>query len=358
MKFTNVILKEVIMAAKSDSETIVYQKPKWPLISAFDGRNQEKKAQHPFAVIVQKEIAEFIRSWRFKILLLILALTCMGSLYTALTNIADAIKPNDPDDGFLFLKLFTISDGTLPSFLVFISFLGPLLGIGLGFDAINSEHNSGTLSRILSQPIHRDYLINAKFIAAIVVIGISFFALTFLEMGIGLLTIGIAPSPEEIIRIVFFVMLSIVYVAFWLNLSILFSVRFKQAATSALSGIAVWIFFSIFYNMIINMIAKATAISQFSPEAKIISHQRFLLNLLRFSPNQLFSEATSTLLMPSVRSLGPLSMAQVQGTIPGPLPLVQSILLVWPQITALIAGSVICFALSYVFFMRKEIRSR
>lgn len=346
------------MANNSYAEaTINANKTVWNFFSRLRVK-QENKVMHPFGVIVNKEISEFVRSWRFKILLLILALTCMGSLYTALTNMASAIKATDPDGAFLFLKLYTLSDGTLPSFLIFISFLGPLLGIGLGFDAINSEQNSGTLSRILSQPIHRDYLINAKFVAALIVISISFFALTFLEMGIGLLTIGIPPTAEEFARIIFCVIISIIYVAFWLNLSILFSVRFKQAATSALSGIAVWIFFSIFYNMIINMVAKATAISRFAPETKLISHQRFLLDLMRFSPSQLYSEATSTLLMPTVRSLGPLSMAQVQGTIPGPLPLGQSLLLVWPQLTALIAATVICFALSYVNFMRKEIRSR
>ena len=82
------------------------------------------------------------------------------------------------------------------------------------------------------------------------------------------------------------------------------------------------------------------------------------LNLLRIMPNQLFSEATTTLLMPSVRSLGPLTMEQVYGTIPGPLPLGQSLLLVWPQVTGLIAATVLCFVLSYVSFMRREIRSR
>jgi ABC-2 type transport system permease protein len=51
-------------------------------------------------------------------------------------------------------------------------------------------------------------------------------------------------------------------------------------------------------------------------------------------------------------------MEQVYGTIPGPLPLGQSLLLVWPQVTGLIAATVICFALSYVSFMRREIRSR
>lgn len=115
------------------------------------------KYHSPFWTIVRKEVADHVRSWRFLILIGIIALTCMGSLYTALTNIGAAIKPNDPDGSFLFLKLFTVSDGTLPSFTVFVSFLGPLLGIALGFDAINSEQNKGTLSRILSQPIHRDY---------------------------------------------------------------------------------------------------------------------------------------------------------------------------------------------------------
>ena len=73
---------------------------------------------HPFWVIVNKEVADHVRSWRFIILIVIIALTCMGSLYTALTNIGASIKPNDPDNAFLFLKLFTVSDGTLPSFVV------------------------------------------------------------------------------------------------------------------------------------------------------------------------------------------------------------------------------------------------
>ena len=203
---------------------------------------------HPFWVIVNKEISDYVRSWRFIILIVIIALTCMGSLYTALTNIREAIKPNDPDGAFLFLKLFTVSDGTLPSFAVFISFLGPLLGISLGFDAINSEQNKGTLSRILSQPIHRDYLINAKFVAALTVIGIMLFMLGFLVMGFGLIAIGIPPTAEEFMRVIFFLVVSLFYVAFWLNLSIFFSIRFKQAATSALACVAIWLFFSVFYN--------------------------------------------------------------------------------------------------------------
>jgi ABC-2 type transport system permease protein len=335
-------------------------KKKWSfsVLNHFKLLRKEEKIQHPFWVIVSKEVSDYVRSWRFIILIALIALTCLGSMYTALANIGKAVKPNDPEGTFFFLKLFTLSDNTLPSFFIFIGFLGPLLGISLGFDAISSEQNRGTLSRVMSQPIYRDYILNAKFIAALIVISVMLFALSFLVMGFGLIAIGIPPTAEEFLRILFFTLISVVYVAFWLNLSILFSVKFRQAATSALAGIAIWLFFSIFFNMIIDLLAKWLAPSAYAPEYIVIGFQNFMLNLMRISPAQLFSEATTTLLMPSVRSLGPLTMEQLSGAIPGPLALGQSLLMVWPQVTGLVAGSILIFSLAYFSFMRKEIRSR
>lgn len=326
--------------------------------SSSSGKASYTRNVNPFWVIVRKEISDHVTSWRFNILVILLALTCLGSLYTAITSIGTGAKGNEPDDAFLFLKLFTVTDGTLPSFTVFISFLGPLLGIALGFDAINSEHNRGTLSRLMAQPIHRDYVINAKALAALFVISVMFFALCFLVMGIGIIRTGIPPTPEEFLRIVCFILISICYVAFWLNLSIFFSVRFRQPATAALCGISVWIFFTVFYGMIVNVIAKVSAPSLMASESEVIRYKQFIQNLLRLVPSQLFSDATTTLLMPSVRSLGPLTMEQVIGAVPSPLPLGQSLLLVWPQVTGLVAATLLCFALSYVSFMRREIRPR
>ena len=194
------------------------------------------KVKHPFWVIVHKEIADHVHSLRFIILISIIVLTCMGALYTALTNIGAAIKPDDPDGSFLFLKLFTVSDGTLPSFVLFINFLGPLLGIALGFDAVNSEQNKGTLSRMLAQPIHRDCIINAKFVAALIIIGALLFALGLLVMGCGLIAIGIPPTPEEFWRIILFIITGIFYVAFWLNISILFSLCFRVLCNDSQCG--------------------------------------------------------------------------------------------------------------------------
>ena len=84
-----------------------------------------------------------------------------------------------------------------------------------------------------------------------------------------------------------------------------------------------------------------------------------MLFIERLSPNYLFEEATTTLLVPTLRALKPLTPEQQFLQIPNtPLPLDQSLLLVWPQLTFLLAATVICFGISYTLFMRQEVRSR
>jgi ABC-2 type transport system permease protein len=92
-------------------------------------------------------------------------------------------------------------------------------------------------------------------------------------------------------------------------------------------------------------------------QAEVISYNELILNLLRVAPNQLYTDAITTLLMPSVRSLGPITMEQMAGAIPSPLPFKESVMIVWPQVSGLLASTVSCFALAYYLFMRREIRS-
>src|SRR5690554_5534669 len=184
-------------------------------------------------VLYRKELADHLRSKRFLIILLLVALTSIASVYSAGLGIRDAV--NLEQNNFVFLKLFTSSGGTLPSFATFISFLGPLVGLSLGFDAINGERNKGTLSRLMSQPIHRDAIINAKFLAGASVLAIMLLSLSLAVAGFGILLIGIPPTLEELSRIVLYILLTIVYVSLWLALSQLFSLLFRQTATSALA---------------------------------------------------------------------------------------------------------------------------
>ncbi|WP_240898965.1 ABC transporter permease [Sphingobacterium sp. SGL-16] len=333
-------------------------------ISIFKSNNTTNKESNssfiPIAmkVLIKKEITSHIRSWRFIILLALIVLTFGASLFVSFSGLKDTINnAQDPDSTFVYLKLLTTSDNSIPPFHVFLNFLAPLLGIALGFDAINSEHNGGTLTRLVAQPIYRDNLLLAKFFAPLIIVSVLFTSLVMLMIGAGIMSTGIHIEFQEVVRIIGFIAVSIIYVAFWLSLAILLSIIFRQGATSAMTAIGIWLFFTIFFPIVINFIVRP-----FIPNPNYISEQEYLawheliLNLMRLSPSQLYTDATTSILMPSVRSLGPVSMEQMVAAIPSALSFKDSLMIVWPQLTGITAAMMVCFALSYFVFMRREIR--
>ncbi|AKP49676.1 ABC transporter permease [Cyclobacterium amurskyense] len=331
------------------------------IINALDknASMRDENRRNPFWILVRKEVAGHIRSWRFIILLVLIVLTFWGATAVAMNNIKDTVaKVKDMESLFLYLKILTTTEGTLPPFHVFLNFLGPLLGISLGFDAINSEQQNGTLTRIMAQPVYRDNLLLSKFVSSLLLVGTLLLSLSLLMIGGGMLITGVMIEVEELVRILCFMLLCTVYVGFWLGLSILLSIVFKQASTSALTAIGIWLFFTVFYQIVINMVVTMlTSGSGELSQMQVMHLNEMILNFLRLAPSQLYADATTTLLMPSVRSLGPVTMEQMAGAIPSPLSIRDSLLIVWPQLTGLIAATLLCFAFSYYLFMRREIRT-
>ena len=239
-------------------------------------------------------------------------------------------------------------------------FLVPIVGIALGFDTINEERNSGTMSRLLSQPIYRDAVINGKFLAGIVTIAIMITSIVLLVAGMGLRMIGVPPNSEEIIRLLFFLVVTIFYGAFWLGLAILFSIFFRRVATSALAAIAVWLFFIFFVSMLSGIVANALVpVDQASSLQELVRNEEATRMVMRVSPVELYREAVVTLLVPGRTTMGQFTEFAriIGGRLPNPLPLGQSLLIVWPQLVSLLTLTVVCFAISYIKFMREEIRS-
>jgi len=313
--------------------------------------------------IFRKELADHFSSYRFIILFVMIAMISLITAYMVGSSMKKELE-GVAKPGFVFLMLFT-STGALFSLVQFVAFFGPLIGLVLGFDSINRERNEGTLSKIVSQPIYRDSVINGKFLAGVVTVAIMLTAIVLMITGMGLRLVGVVPGVEEIWRILIYLVLSIVYVSFWLGVSILFSVLFRSIATSALATVAVWIFFSFFVSLGASVVADAIAPIDMStgarPEA-VARHAEIQKAVSLASPMALYTDATSTIIDPmrkTTRSLilmGPLERISAS-RFQGPLPLVQSIYLVLPYITMIIAITLVCFAVSYGVFMKQEIRS-
>lgn len=168
------------------------------------GRNQKKsKAEIGLRVLFEKELSDHLNSKRFLILLILICGTGFAS---------------------------------------FIGLLGPFVGLVLGFDAVNGERNNGTLNRLVAQPIYRDSVIIGKFLAGTAVISLLVCSMGIIIGAAGVLSTGLLPETEEVLRILVFLFYTIVYIAFWLGLAILFSVLCRHTATSAMAVIALWLF--------------------------------------------------------------------------------------------------------------------
>lgn len=323
------------------------------MFSSF-GKSAASEGGYGLGALYRKELADHLNSKRCFLIFLLLLVTASASLGGAVSTLSDSTESTE----FLFLALFTTGSSSIYSFATFMAFLGPLVGITLGFDAVGSERSQGTLNRLAAQPIYRDSIINAKFLAGATVISLMVAALGLFLCGAGLLAIGVPPGAEEVLRILAFLVLSAVYISFWLALSIIFSVVCRHGATAALAGISIWLFLSLFMSLVASGIANALypleGIEGFN---NILSNYELTLALNRISPYYLFSEAATTILNPGVRSIGVVTAASYSGAVSSSLSFGQSLLLIWPHLVVMAALVIAGFAIAYINFMRQEIRA-
>lgn len=311
-------------------------------------------------VVAGKELAETVTSLRFTVLLVILAVGALAPVYAASGAIRDAAEQAS-GAAALFLALFTFGAEPVPSFVGLLGFIAPLLGIAFGFDAINGERAQGTLARLLSHPIHRDDLINGKFVAGLAAIAFAVVSMTLLVAGLGIVRLGILPTIGEVGRMVAWVAVTVLYIGLWLAIAMLCSVLSRRAATSALIAIGLWLVLSLFGVLLASLIAGLIdpLTGAVGAEAAL-RHAQIEQALSVVNPGTVYAQATLALLNPGATSVvvpGLAEAIQLSQQIPTQLSLQQSLLIVWPQTVGLLAAMVVCFAASYIVFLRQEVRA-
>ena len=313
-------------------------------------------------VIAAKELGDHVLSVRFIVLLIALGFAAAIPLYFAAETIR-SLASSASGAQAVFLALFQLGSQNIPQLRVdyFVSIVAPLLGIAFAFDAVNSERAEGTLSRLVAQPIYRDDVINGKFVAGLAVIGIVLVSVITFIAGFGILRLGIVPHSAEVLRLIAWVAATFLYVALWLAFGLLLSVLIRRAATAALIGFGVWLLITIFGGLITTILSGFFAPASTADAASYLGAVQLQEFIPRLLPSTLYQEISSVILNPSVTSVStPATIGQYQQAqqqIGSLLSLDQSLLVVWPQVVALVALTVVCFALAYVAFMRQEVRA-
>jgi ABC-2 type transport system permease protein len=312
--------------------------------------------------IIRKELADFFNSARFFVLFLLILVASGFGIYAVQQGIRAALEQSQAvtEGGFIFLVLFTTSYNGIPILTLAFDLIIPIAGIVLAFDAINSERTGRTMSRLLAQPIYRDGIINGKFIAGIVTLALMVGTSLLLISGFGLRMIGVPPTADEIIRLFIYFVITIVYGAFWMSLAMLASTIFRRSAGSLLIPIVIFLILYFFWVFLGFGQVIAAAISPVDTNADVstqLQQAGTQETLLRLSPSYIFQEAYVVLLAPMWKGLGIITYGDLNYMLNNPLSLGQSLLEIWPHIVVLISLSVVFFAISYVVFMKQEIRA-
>ena len=330
------------------------------------------RAYAGWMVVARKEFTDHLLSIRFLVLILVLGVAAFVPLYFAAQRIG-SLASSVSGEPAVFLALFFItSDPTssagvaVPGVFDFLRLFAPLLGVAFAFDAVNGERSEGTLPRLLSQPIHRDDVINGKFAAGLAIIGLVIVGVILFVAGVGIFRLGIIPAPTEILRLFVWILVTLVYVSLWLAFGMMLSVLIRSAATSALIGFGSWFVLTFFGGFLLSFVAGA--IAPLSETLASTNPEQYLANsglrdmLFRVLPNTLYGESSIVLLNPSRTRVADLpgsvdQVVQAQQQIGSLLSLDQSFIIVWPQVVALVALTVLCFGVAYVRFMRQEVRA-
>jgi ABC-2 type transport system permease protein len=175
---------------------------------------------------------------------------------------------------------------------------------------------------------------------------------------LGILALGTPPGSQEVVRILRFLVITILYGVIWLALALVCSVVFHQSATAALASIAVWLFITVFWGIMVGLLAQFISLVRSGLLEELLRQAQVQRILTGLSPNALDAEATLVMLQPNVRSLGIFLPTHLEGAVYwAPLPSGQIVLLIWPHLTGMIASTILLFALAYILFQRQELQA-
>ncbi|BAI61057.1 putative ABC transporter [Methanocella paludicola SANAE] len=150
------------------------------------------------------------------------------------------------------------------SFALLFSILGMILSVSMGFDQVSREKEEGTLKTVLSSPMYRDALINGKSLGAIVTLAIVI-AATFLMTIAVMLLYGVVPVADDLLRLAVFFIAALLYCTVFFAIAMLMSTVAKNSAMAVIFTIGI-VFLMLIFSILSSLIGVTVAGFVLGPE--------------------------------------------------------------------------------------------
>lgn len=128
----------------------------------------------------------------------------------------------------------------LANLIEYISIVGAILAVILGYNTLIEEKESGGLKLILSRPVYRDQLLLGKLLGNSAVIALLLGIVFLFNLGLLVLIGGILPTVGEVARLLVFMGMAFSYMLIFLSLAIMLSIRMKNSTTVFLIALVLW----------------------------------------------------------------------------------------------------------------------
>lgn len=132
----------------------------------------------------------------------------------------------------------------LKNIITYITMIGAVLAIFLGFDSFSSERENGTLRLLLTKPVYRDQLITGKIFGAGMMIGFILSITLLFNLTLFTITTGLLPSLNEVLRLIIFFLLAFIYMMSFYIATLFVSIKSSDRTSGFLIMMIVWVFIS------------------------------------------------------------------------------------------------------------------
>ncbi len=139
-----------------------------------------------------------------------------------------------------------------------IGMVGPIYAIVLCFDSVFRERLTGSIDYLLCRPMGRRAVLMGKFVGILSALMVPITAVSLMGVGAIAWISGTAPTGELVWG---FLIYTVFLIAIFVLLQMIFSTLAKTTGTAILSGIGVWIFFFMLFDLLLLLVVYATDLS-------------------------------------------------------------------------------------------------
>lgn len=134
---------------------------------------------------------------------------------------------------------YTLS--VLKNIISYVSMIGAVVAIFLGFESFSGERNNGTLKLIAARPVYRDQIVTGKLLGGGMVIGILLGVILIFNLVLFVIVSGMTPGINEIARLMSFFLIAFTYMMVFYTATMYVSLKTNDSAFGFMLMMLIWL---------------------------------------------------------------------------------------------------------------------